>query len=418
MKKRFFAALAGLCLAGAARADTILLDTSLSLRADAWSGERRLTDRHGVAGASAWGTARLKAGDAGQLVANGWVRGGIQAGGPHARVRELYWRASLGPVDAKVGRQVIAWGRADGLNPTDNLTPRDFTLLVPDDGDARYGNEAVNAAVTTAAGVVSAIWFPRAAHHTIPLAPIAGVRYIGEKRERRSQWAVKWDWTGDGIDGSLSYFKGADPMPTLRARGMSADGVQVLLDHQPVRVLGADVSMVRGTTVWRAEAAWTRTDSDGPLDFNHKKPQLWLVAGAEVDLGDGATLGLQAALQHVEDFARPDAVASPVGRELAWRQMATSAQTASTQGGIVWRVAKRARNDALLAELNGVAFWPDRNGLARARVSYAVNDHVQVHTGLDYYYGQLRGQQRGQQYTFFGQLRANRVAYLQLRYGF
>ena len=36
-------------------------------------------------------------------------------------------------------------GRADRINPTDNLTPRDFTLLVPDDEDQRFGTAAIRA---------------------------------------------------------------------------------------------------------------------------------------------------------------------------------------------------------------------------------------------------------------------------------
>lgn len=405
-----FLAVIGLCaLACGAQAESPF-DAGLSLRADAWSGDRRLTGEHGVGAASAWGNARFDAGPAGQLVGNGWIRAQTDSQSPGGRLRELYWRVSLGPVDLKLGRQNIVWGRADGFNPTDNLTPRDFTLLVPDDGDARYGNEAVNVAVATGVGVMSAIWFPRAAANTIPLTALPGVHYRNEPRERRAQWAAKWDVTGDGIDGSLSYFSGADPMPTLLFGGFSATGIEVLLRNERVRVLGADLSMARNGTIWRAEAAWSQTESSGGGDFGHKKPQLWLVGGGEWEFGDGATLGLQATLQHVYDFASPDQLDAGLARELAWRQLAVSAQTSANQGGVIWRLAKRSFNDTLLTELNGIALWPSKSGLVRARVSYALNDNVQLYTGFDHYYGQDR--------SFFGQLRANQVGYLQLRYGF
>lgn len=42
-----------------------------------------------------------------------------------------------------VGRQIVVWGRADGINPTDNLSPRDYTRLVPDETDQRLGNDAI-----------------------------------------------------------------------------------------------------------------------------------------------------------------------------------------------------------------------------------------------------------------------------------
>ena len=51
----------------------------------------------------------------------------------------------LGRLDVRAGRQIIAWGRADGVNPTDNLSGQDLTLLVPDDVDRRLGTTAVRA---------------------------------------------------------------------------------------------------------------------------------------------------------------------------------------------------------------------------------------------------------------------------------
>ena len=60
-------------------------------------------------------------------------------------IREAYLDLSHGPLDLRIGKQIIAWGRADRINPTDNLTPRDYTLLVPDDDDQRLGTPAVKA---------------------------------------------------------------------------------------------------------------------------------------------------------------------------------------------------------------------------------------------------------------------------------
>lgn len=408
--KWFVHAAAGLAaLSGAAHA-TPGFDGTLSLRADGWSGERRLTDRHGVATASAWASATLDGGDAGRLVGNGYLVTGQGGDARRARVRELYWRTSAGPVNIRVGRQIIGWGRADGVNPTDNLSPRDFTMLVPEDGDARRGNDAVNLSATGGIGTFSLIGIANAASHTIPLPATAGVSYVLGKSEKPNQWAVKWEGQAEGIDGSLSYFDGADPMPTLLLGGVGPQGVQVLVRSERMRVWGADVSLARKGTIWRAEAALARSDSEGALDFNRKKSQLWLVGGGEWQIGEGRTLGLQASLQHVFDFASPDQLPDSPLRDLVWRQLATSAQTSANQRGLIWRLAQRSHGDALLLELSGIAMWPSKSGLARAKLAYDVNDHVQLLGGIDHYFGEQR--------SFFGQLRANRLAYLQVRYGF
>jgi hypothetical protein len=385
-------------------------DGTLSLRADAWSGERQLTDRHGAATVSAWASATLDGGEAGRIVGSGWLAAEHGTEARRSRVRELYWRADAGPFNVRVGRQIIVWGRADGFNPTDNLAPRDFTLLVPEDGEARRGNDAVNVSASTGIGTVSLIGIARAASHTIPLPAMPGVRYVLGKSEKPTQWAAKWEGQADGIDGSLSYFDGADPMPTLLVGAIGAQGIDVLVRSERMRIFGGDVSLTRNGTIWRAEAAVARSDSAGAMDFSRKKSQWWVVGGGEWQFDDGVTLGLQATLQHVDHFASPDQLPDTPLRELAWRQLATSSQTSANQAGVIWRLAQRSHSDALLLELNGIAMWPTKSGLARAKAVYSVNNHVQLLAGADYYFGK--------QHSFFGQLQANRLAYVQVRYGF
>src|SRR5262249_54766607 len=43
------------------------------------------------------------------------------------RFESLSIKLDLGHLDLELGRQKLAWGRTDGVNPTDNLTPRDWT---------------------------------------------------------------------------------------------------------------------------------------------------------------------------------------------------------------------------------------------------------------------------------------------------
>lgn len=395
-----------------ARAESLadLADYTVSVRGDAWSGSRQLDDNNGVAQAAVWARARFDLEAGGALVGSGWLstQGAAGPGRPRSRLRELYWRCGLGPVEFKLGRQMTIWGRADAINPTDNLAPRDYTLPAPDDGDQRHGNLAAQVNAATGIGHVTGLWFPRAASHTIPLAAQPHVSYIGG-RPAHSQWAVKWDAGGDGLDGSLSYFHGFDPMPDLVPGGMGPGGVNVLLRNQAVRTAGGDFSLARGNIVWRAEAAWMRTGSSGADDFTHKKPQLWLVAGGEWSFGHGTTLGIQTVLQHVRGFQSPDAIADPVAREIGWRQAATSNQTSAMQRGLTWRLAGRWWNDTLTAEINGVVMKPSHSGLWRTKLGYAIDDHWQVQAGTDYYFGPEK--------SFFGQLDKNKLVYVQLRYG-
>jgi hypothetical protein len=386
------------------------IDYTVSVRSDAWSSSRQLDDEKGIAQIGVWSRATFDLEAAGRIVGSGWLRDQTapDPDTPRGRLRELYWRYSQGPVELKIGRQMVVWGRADAINPTDNLSPREFTLLAPEDGDQRYGNEAAQLNVGTGIGNFIGIWFPHAASHTIPLEAQQNVSYMSD-RPHRSQWAVKWDAGGDGLDGSLSYFHGFDPMPDPVLGGLGPSGVNVFLRNQPVHIIGSDFSLTRGNAVWRAEAAWMQTDSTGPRDFTHKKPQLWLVAGGEWSFDHGTTLGIQAILQHVRDFQSPDTIVNPIAREIGWRQAATSNQTSATQHGLTWRLASRWWNDTLLAEISGIVMRPSHSGLWRTKLDYAIDDHWHVQAGTDDYFGP--------KHSFFGQLDKNRLLYVQLRYG-
>lgn len=401
---------AGVLLLVAATADAQTLDRTLSLRADAWSGSRNLDDRGALARASAWGRATLKFGDAGRLLADGWVAAETRdTGAGHAgRVRELNWRLDTGPVTWTLGRQRVVWGRADGLNPTDQVSPRDFTLPVPEDDEQRRGRDGVQAALDVGAGTLSVLWFPRAASHTVPLNPPRGVDIAVDAPPHRPTTALRLDLAGDGWDGAITLLDGIDPLPDLLLNDRPG-GAPLVLRNQGLRMLGADLSLARDGMVLRAEAAWLDSDARGPDDRRRKRPRLWLVAGAEWQLPASTTVGLQATLQHVRHWRSPDDVADPLQREVAWRQAALANQTAANQAGLVWRLARRWHHDTLAAEASGVVTGGPRSSLWRARLSWAIDDHWQLLAGGDLY--------TGPRHSVWGQFRDNRVAYVQLRRG-
>ncbi|XZG70411.1 hypothetical protein ACTSKR_00740 [Chitinibacteraceae bacterium HSL-7] len=384
------------------------LDTTLSLRSTVWSGDRLLDDEHGIATASAWARARLDLGEAGQLVGQGWLRDESIKGQDYARLRELYWRFDHDTLGVRAGRQLIVWGRADGFNPTDRFSPRDFTLLAPEDGDLRGGNDALQLSADTAVGRLIVLAMDGAESNTIPLPTAAGVSYRRTRLPGQVQWAGKWEFSSSGLDGSVSAFRGYDAMPDLVLGSVDPEGVSVDLRNQRLTMLGADASFSAGDTIWRGEIALTDSGGQGADDFTRKKPQVWFVGGGEWSWGSGGTLGLQASLQHVFDFRSPDDLPAQQ-QPLAWRQAATANQTSRNQAGFTWRLAKRMWNDTLLLETSGIAVWPEESGLIRLKADYALTDAWQLQLGAERYFGDPE--------SFFGQLRPNTLAYVQLRYG-
>ncbi|WP_258316147.1 hypothetical protein, partial [Escherichia coli] len=73
------------------------------------------------------------------------------------------------------------------------------------------------------------------------------------------------------------------------------------LKNNPMSVYGFDFSYNHNDLVWRGEAAYTKTDSNGSEDLIHKKNNLTVVMGPEWSLKN-STLSLVGVYKHTEDF--------------------------------------------------------------------------------------------------------------------
>ncbi|MDD4489289.1 MAG: hypothetical protein PHD30_02155, partial [Paludibacter sp.] len=54
--------------------------------------------------------------------------------------KQLYAGYSSLKFDLLLGNQVVTWGRTDGFNPTDNITPKDYFFFTPDPDDQQLSN--------------------------------------------------------------------------------------------------------------------------------------------------------------------------------------------------------------------------------------------------------------------------------------
>ncbi len=57
-------------------------------------------------------------------------------------LEEYYVELNYSSFDLKIGKQIFAWGKADGFNPTDNLNPRDYIDLFVE--EEKIGVPAIN----------------------------------------------------------------------------------------------------------------------------------------------------------------------------------------------------------------------------------------------------------------------------------
>jgi hypothetical protein len=224
-----------------------------------------------------------------------------------ARFREAYWERRFGPLDLRLGRQEIRWGRADGFNPTDNLEPYDFLspfverrMPVTAASGNLYWHQAnlefhwLPLYESSRLPLLGQRWFPglpsevslsgqnvpallrdgnssysvwrwsrsqpRLNQQAIPVLYQEGNRNYPALSWPHSQVGLRWNQIVPGAEFSLSYFDGFNDLPffsCISCISWSPTGLTVRLDRNYLRqrIIGADFATQLHGWGLRGEAA-------------------------------------------------------------------------------------------------------------------------------------------------------------------
>jgi hypothetical protein len=387
-----------------------------SVRAGYWSSTRSLDRENHLGAGMIWLKSTRQVSSRVSFLVEGWtaLRGRSGDGDARGEIREAFVEVRVGRLDVRAGRQIIAWGRADGLNPTDNLTGEDLTLLAPDDDDRRLGTTAVRASYYLGDVAVTGVWLPEFRGHRFPLPPAPGFMFVRERSEwPRDQWAIRVEQTGRAVDWSVSGFRGRDLTPDVSVRlgaVMPEGEAAIVLSHRRVQVFGADMVANLGRIGLRAEGAYVDTEDGAGRDPFTKNPFLFVVVGGDRTFREYLNLNVQYLHRFVRGHRTVDAGLSPSEAGVAELQDVLNSQTARMQHGASFRVSYKWLRETLEGECAAAGFFgPD--GLAfRPKVTYTVTDHWKVLVGAEIY--------RGESSSVFGLLRPNSTAYLETRWSF
>ncbi len=236
------------------------------------------------------------------------------------KLGEAYLDASLGPVDVRLGSQLINWGTADGINPTSVVNPRDL-LSATDLSVAGAPVPAVAAtyyfgSASAVTGVLVLDFVPAA----IP-GELAQVEPDGKPDSLRDnlEFAVRGETMLGGHNVYASYFYGWQDLPAawLEATGLP-DPYPPFAPHLKYRRMHQFGLATAGTlgdaAVW-LEGAVTVPDKLEELDaappatmpLSSNDPYVQVVAGADYTFNIGT--GLFASAQLIYDSA--NALLSP-----------------------------------------------------------------------------------------------------------
>ena len=331
-----------------------------------------------------------------------------ESGQFRGRLLEGYGNFYFGNIDVRVGKQNIVWGRADALNPTDVLTPKDFTLLsAKDEEERRIGTAALKTNYYRGNYTLSMVWLPIFNPTTLPLSGVPGFQITQNKRSQ-GEWthqgfAVKLDQTGGEVDWSLSYYYGLDLFPI----GKPLSPTQVVLEHNRIHMVGADFAKNLGRFGVRGEAAYVHTQNPDGSDPFLKNPYAYYVLGVDHDVTEDLNVNFQAYQRLIINFKDAFQFQDTVTRNTAVLNVIFNQQMDRVQEGFSGRIKATAWNKTLEAELLGVYEANRGSFFLRPSVAYAFTDTWKGFAGWDIY--------NGRKQSIYGFLQQNSAFFAELR---
>jgi len=224
------------------------------------------------------------------------LRGGYEYGKSFLEpvLKELYADISLGRLDLRIGHQILAWGRADGINPTDNLTPKNYFIRSPEPDDIRMGNNLFRARYQLNEHIrLEGIWVPFYRYSIYRFDLFDMPDFVKFKDMDNLAWeksggniGMKTEFIFRGIDGSISWFRGFDPQHgiDLDHLGIQMTGdIALDLAARAFRhnMIGADFSTTAGTFGVRGEVGLRIPDKSYSQEIFTPKTDIRYVFGVD-----------------------------------------------------------------------------------------------------------------------------------------
>ena len=343
------------------------------------------------------------------------IRYGLQGNqqGTFVDLREAYVNAYLGPFDLRLGKQIIVWGRADALNPTNNLTPVDFRIRSPLEDDIRLGNVGARAFLRLGVARLEGVWMPTYLPTELPpvgLPPLVtfAPATFPSADLRNGTVAGRAHLELASFETSISYLRGFAPLPGLTLSTVTFDivnpGITVSRTAYDQQVLGFDFSTALGDVATiRGEAAYRR-----PFDYQNRpyaaRPDLQYVLGADHNFGSFSVIAqylgryvfdwqklsgttrptseLEGILRDPTD-RRASWTSSPTRSTTSWRRSIRScfAQTARVQHIATLRFEWLLAHETLSLSSLCLYNFTTREWLVTPRIGWRVTDAMTAYVG-------------------------------------
>lgn len=374
-----------------------------SLRLQHWAGDRSGSADESIANAETWGRIRTTISDELSIKGEGWLAvDPVGNGKANGDVREALIELRAGGITLKAGRQIMPWGRADRINPTDVLSARDYRRLVEGEDENRLGQAALTVAVPLAGGAISGIWVPEFRKTKLP-SNFDGLATRTVAPLQRDSFALRYERFG-GVDIALTLAQAPDRTPWL-SLSLINGRPGLSLQHPRVRMIGADLATNLGDFGVRFESALYAHDRGALAGLTDRVPRMAVVIGLDRSF-PGQWLVIAQGILRTSRSVGP---VSPNQQLAARRNANIHGSWDQTIIGATLSVRKTFAGDKGQAELTG-AMLSRGGAFLQARASIKLSEQLRLQILGEHYSGSAQ--------SYFGQLKPNNLLMIGLRAGY
>ena len=228
------------------------------------------------------------------------------------QLREVYAGYQSDKFDLFLGNQIVTWGRTDGVNPTNNITPNDYFFLTSDMDDQKLSNFMLRAKYRFSPVIdIDIIGIPvyKPSIYRYDLFDMGeGVSFgeptLPEISFGNGSFATRLNFEFSKIGFSASWFRGYDPFYGFNVQSIDfSTGAPVIINSATPylkNTIGVDFALPVNSWILRGEAAFNITD-DYKQFMYVPNPDIAYVVGIEHDFW-GLTTILQYAGKYTLDF--------------------------------------------------------------------------------------------------------------------
>jgi len=323
-----------------------------------------------------------------------------------------------------MGKQIIVWGKADLLNPTNNISPADFRMHSPIEDDRRMGNTGVRANLRVSPVRIEGVWVPIYTPNSLPQVVLPQYVSFGDPAFRKfsdlsnSLLAGRVHLELPSFEMSVSYLHGFAPMTGLSFNsytditGVGTDSPSIVIRRTAYsqRVIGFDFSTALSDIVaFRAEAAYRKPDdkySDGNF-YYVPRPDLQYTVGADHTFGyaGGSVMVIfqylgrytfdwkeSPALQYTTDLLTSSqytdrTAVSPVRESLAHYNQILFSQTKEIQHLATVRLDWQLLHETLSLSALGMVNASTREWAFAPKIGWRLSDNLIAYVGGELFRG-------------------------------